>query len=827
MSDVATGIQKSKLKSKGVAQAEHDLEKAAPTSHDLPAASVMDKPTSKASREAVERHKGPSVDPGLDVEAAERTSAKLLTKKKKAKMAKSAIADADTSSNNTIGDQTGSASIPAEVANPPMKKRRNNEQDHTEAAPSEKTVKKSKTADKTQQLSGEAPLSVKPKKKKKSADGGLATAASEELNPPESPNDTLVISKTEKASDVDPDTDETTPDGVAETAALASPSEADVHDSAEAKKKKKKKKKKQVDSNTDPEAADVVDESGLEHASIHAQAAAKEEQEEDDGLSRSNPDDVGKFGSENKAGGKKKAVRAKGTKGSKKADATQNRDGRVDAPVENDNEGSGSDREGDGNDIDNDSGAGALSPADSRTPKATIDCPPSESVPVEVAWKRDASELQDSLEDKSADPGPAKRQKSSASVAPVPPRKAVPISVPTNPGFLPFKLDHALSQSLFVQRRDAPVVASDAASIINVLMPPTPAEPAETAATQSISPAISNYSTIYDFINTELETRQSWHQQINPPEHEAATFASGPFVKREIEAVDEAIRQYLQSEGLDPTTENIYGYIKPGKKGLNRKCNEFLKAIQYESRINRTAKSLKRYLVNKYQIISKGEWTKEEDDQLRALVAIHGRQWAELERMIGKAFAKERYRILEARDQGESRKWKYQDFMKLKKVGAEMMAEMDIEDPRQFKAWTALAAKFPGTTPANMKDFWKTVMLMDIEAHPGFPPALVLEFLRKIQSSGAHDESEVPWTHFINGLLVGKRSNNLPNMWKKLKAEHGDINRSLQENVELIIHEYEARCAMIDPQAMNMGQISNVQLMLHASDAKSPEGSSS
>ncbi|KAJ3170402.1 hypothetical protein HDU87_008796 [Geranomyces variabilis] len=255
------------------------------------------------------------------------------------------------------------------------------------------------------------------------------------------------------------------------------------------------------------------------------------------------------------------------------------------------------------------------------------------------------------------------------------------------------------------------------------------------------------------FIKPELDTRppsQAFTHHANHLAHAAFldTYTQGQFAVKEREAIDAAVKAYLEEAGIPfvdlpklirrKTTRETAHTTPEDNPYKHSRFNNWIKQVHHRSRVNRTLLQLHIYLKRAYasEIAEdplpgdgpgpsgrRKRWKPDEDAKLRQLVAIHGPRWEEIDREMGRE-SRLRFRMLESLDKhgtAKSARWSAEEKATLVNTIEQVMRDEGYSSPLEVSVWHDIAAKLPGRVPHACSQFFMHNFLELWGAHRGDP----------------------------------------------------------------------------------------------------------
>ena len=231
------------------------------------------------------------------------------------------------------------------------------------------------------------------------------------------------------------------------------------------------------------------------------------------------------------------------------------------------------------------------------------------------------------------------------------------------------------------------------------------------------SKAIWNQYVDPDTDNRLLSTKFRNTHNLDEARKVRNTYKRGKFSPMEKEAVDDAIQTCLKQMGIPPADLELLIHRKT--KALthgrpnpysDKKYEGFISRILQQSGLNRSLDQLYDHISRRYSSLRTGgkAWTKEEDEQLKLLVAQKGTRWREIEIQMEKTDVKSRYKKIMIAESSNGKKgvWIAEERERFQQGMRAIMDREGLTDPIHFNHWAELAALVGSRSDTQCRNYW-------------------------------------------------------------------------------------------------------------------------
>lgn len=276
------------------------------------------------------------------------------------------------------------------------------------------------------------------------------------------------------------------------------------------------------------------------------------------------------------------------------------------------------------------------------------------------------------------------------------------------------------------------------------------------------------------------------------PEDDVSKPNAGALTLKERQKVDDAVSSFLELHQLSRddlgavlhprTTKALATIFSAAPLKKSKEFKKFPAKIKEMSGVNRTSLQIYWYMKRAYSDLrpdnarqkrDRIKWTKEEDKELKRLIAIKGvGNWAAIERAMGKIGVKDRYDCLISAKNGT---WTQEEEVEMLEIAQELMDREGITDRTKFNLWTEMAARMKTRTYREIARHYKLMgpRFNQREYLFGFDDYKDLLHRMIFHFDGCGDESEIIWSKIIDRSDMWS-AEKFRNAWEHVKQKMVD-----------------------------------------------------
>ncbi|KAJ3177190.1 RNA polymerase I enhancer binding protein [Gaertneriomyces sp. JEL0708] len=298
-----------------------------------------------------------------------------------------------------------------------------------------------------------------------------------------------------------------------------------------------------------------------------------------------------------------------------------------------------------------------------------------------------------------------------------------------------------------------------------------------------------------------------------------STYNQGRFTSLEEEAVERALDQYCQEQGIprEHTTQLVFRRTKLPHRDeasnpyWDKRYKMWIKDVWKLARINRSLHQLQKYLKTKYSWHLEGEkegtgpqeWSADDERRLKELVMLKGvGNWKEIDKELGRPGSRLKWARMEALASGNlnNGKWLPDELQRLTLAVKEIMTREGITEPHKVKHWGEISAKVGTRSVAQCHRRWHRTPDLNFSCGNVTPQEdavseWTVEHDRELVTKmltlfpGAYDESEVQWDELATPEwgAIGAPAR-LRNRWRRLRDAASDVEMlTFHETMERVL----------------------------------------